>query len=696
MTENSFGDLDLPLSVRTTNANPITVFFNPVLTCAKTYDVAVGFFSSNWVRDAAEGIAKFAINGGRARWIVSPILNDEDYKTLQSNRAGAARDALLHDSFTGLFEQLRDDTRSVLSWMIRDGIMEFRVAIPKASLSGMMHAKMGVFSDESDNKIGFSGSYNLTEAAGTNWEKIDIFDGQKSDESGARISEIETEFANMWEGLDPNIDIYKPSEKALEKFIRHAEEIPRPYRPQASKWLFYGPPQHLLTNDKLRDYQEEAIEAWLKKGGRGLFAMATGSGKTVTALSAAARIANNAEKSRKPIAIIVSVPYQHLADQWLEEARSFNFSPVLCYGGVKNWIVQAQRRLIDLHAGLQTVLVFIAVNDTFSGEEFQKLVSSFPKNTLLIADEVHNLGASHYSKNLPENVQFRLGLSATPVRHGDEVGTKAIEDYFGSSVFEFSLKDAIGRGFLCPYKYYPVLSPLDEDEMAEYRELSDRIAKAFARNSDENGELDEVLKGLLIRRARLISKLKSKAELLVELLSERRDSSFNLVYCGDAKDDGERQIEKVVQLIGRDLEMRVNKFTADENPAQRKHLLDEFSRGELQVLAAIRCLDEGVDVPRTETAYILASSSNPRQFIQRRGRVLRKSPEKTVATIFDFVAVPDPTALTGADGKISNVERRLVSKELERINEFAGMALNKGEALGRVNEIKSKLNLLDL
>ncbi|WP_136637572.1 DEAD/DEAH box helicase family protein [Pseudooceanicola onchidii] len=697
MSNRLFQDLQLPLSVRTTSSDPIVTFFNPVLSCAQTYDVAVGFFSSNWVRDAAAGIAKFALNGGKVRWIVSPILSEEDFSVLQTGNSEAHTESLIEQSFERLFEELQSDTRSVISWMIRDYIMEFRVAIPKSSLSGMMHAKMGVFSDSQGSKIGFSGSYNHTAAAKTNWEKIDIYDGQRSEEATARIEEIEQDFENMWSGLDPNIQIYLASEKVLSKYIEHTHSASRPYRIRSERWPHYGPPRYLLDeHDKLRDYQEDAVDAWLKNKGRGLFAMATGSGKTVTALSAASRIANRAEDTRNSLAIVITVPYQHLADQWIEEARSFNFSPVLCYGGVNKWIRAAEKKIINQKANLENTVVFVAVNDTFSSLAFQELLEKLPRNSLLIADEVHNLGAPYYSQHLPENCSFRMGLSATPVRHGDEVGTKAIEDFFGKPIFEFSLRDAIGRGFLCPYRYYPILSPFSEDEMAEYKDLSDKIAKAYARSASDDNELNDVLKTLLIKRARLVSKLSSKTDLLKGLLAERSDSSYNLVYCGDAKEDGERQIEQVVRLVGRDLKMRANKFTADENTDERKVLLEEFTSGELQVLAAIRCLDEGVDVPRTETAYILASSTNPRQFIQRRGRVLRKSPGKTEAAIYDFIAVPDLEELRDGNGAVSKLERNLVAKEMDRVNEFANMALNKGEALSQLNDIKSKLHLLHL
>ncbi len=696
MTNGGFGSLHLPLSITTTKQDPIAVFFDPVLSRSVTYDVAVGYFSSNWVRDAANGIATFAMNGGKARWIISPNLNEEDFKAINTEAGEESFQKLIDRSFEELFDSLLEKPRTVISWMIRDRILEIKVAVPVNALSGIMHAKMGCFSDVDGNKIGFSGSYNLTGAAATNWEKIDIYSGLRSEENGYRISEIEAEFSDMWSGLDENIKVYTPTDRSLKRFINHSETTGRPYHSPSDRWPVFGPPAHLLQADHLRDYQEKAIASWLKNKGRGILAMATGTGKTVTALSAVSRVANSAQERGTQLAVVITAPYQHLADQWLEEAAGFGFEPLLCYGGTAKWIKEAQMALTDLEAAVSKTAMFIAVNDTFAGGQFQRLLASFPRNSLIVADEVHNLGSNHYSKNLPGNMRFRMGLSATPVRHGDELGTKAIEDYFGPSVFEFGLKDAIERDFLCRYYYYPVLCPFDEEEMFEYKGLSDQIAKAFARTSMDNSEPNDYLKNLLIKRARLVSRLKSKITLLADLLADRKDSAYNLIYCGDATLDDERQIEKVLRLVGHELGMRVNKFTSEESTTQRQALLSDFSTGHLQALAAIRCLDEGVDVPRTETAYILASSTNPRQFIQRRGRVLRKSPGKKFAKIFDFIAVPDVNRLTNDDGSVSNVERNLVRREMERVNEFAEMAINRGEALALVSELKSKLNLLDV
>lgn len=692
----TFKDLDLPLSINTTKANPVTKFFIPVLCDAVNYDVAVGFFTTAWVRDAAEGIAQFACNGGKARWIISPVLSTDDYEALKSASGGLSHEKIerkISLCFEALFADLKANTRTVFGWLIRDGILEVRIGVPENELSGMLHAKMGVFRDAESNRIGFSGSYNLTKGAATNWEKIEIYCDWKSDESQARIDEIQQEIDEMWDGDDKNLAIFKPSDEALKPFLREAERTERPYAVPPHRQR-YSPPVRFLENGELRPYQTNAIKEWFANNGRGIFSMATGSGKTVTALSAASRLANYIVEGQHELLIVITVPYQHLADQWVSETKAFGFSPVACYGGTDRWITQAQSRMTALASGSDHIVVLIAVNDTFSGAPFQAVISGRNRNVLFIADEMHNLGAPSFLEALPEHAKFRLGLSATPIRHGDEEGTRALEDYFGPVVSEFSLADAIKHKFLCPYFYHPILCPLNEQEMAEYKDLSAQIAQAYAGRGDED-EPSSFLQKLLIARARLISRLESKLTNLRAQIGHRTTSSYNLVYCGDARDAGERQVDKVLHLVGYELNMRAAKFTSEQDAGERRDLLERFSNETLQALVAIRCLDEGVDVPKTETAYILASSTNPRQYIQRRGRVLRKAPGKTTANIYDFIAVPNLDELASTHPTALETERRLVRKELERIAEFAQLALNAGEALSQLRELKMRLHLTD-
>lgn len=696
-------DVNTPISVNTSNDNPINSLFIPLLKESMEYDVAVGYFSTLWIRDAAEGIASIALNGGRSRWIISPTLSEDDWILLSS--ADASKKEELANRFAEkdinqLVENLQSDTRNTLSWLIADEILTFRIAVPKNDLSGIFHAKIGIFRDDKNNKVAFSGSYNLTGAAETNWETIDVFSSERPAEL-VRVEIKEKEFNKMWGNTDPNLYAYEPSEEAVKPFINITKSNKRPYLlplEDKSKRIKNEPevPRYFLDkNDKLRVHQEDALRGWFKNNGHGIFNMATGSGKTVTALTGTTRLYNEIKKKDSSLVVIVSVPYKHLAEQWLNEARDFGYEPIMCYGDYKKWPTVLGGALTDINQDIKSLVMVITVNATFSGEKFQGFLKRVTTNFLLIADEMHNLGAKKIKECLPDSAQFRMGLSATPIRRYDDAGSKLLESFFGKQIIEYGIKEAIDDGTLTEYLYYPVLVEFTEEEMGEYQDLSIRIGKLFAMGDDEESD---GLKSLLIKRARLIGGAENKLLELRRLLHSNKDSKYNLIYVGDNAQDDLKQVDAVVNMIGNDVGMKVNKFTAEEDVETRKKILNNFGSGVIQAIVAIRCLDEGVDVPKTQSAYILASTTNPRQFIQRRGRVLRKAEGKKYAYIYDFITVPPTSdennqALNNAS---FSTERKLMSRELERINEFAVSAVNGGEALSKLSEIKSRLNLLDV
>lgn len=688
--------LSLPFYVTTSEHDPVKEFFDPVFERAKRYDVAVGYFSSAWLRDAAHGISRFALNGGRARWIISPELSPEDLQSLRADKkiADARMRDVISRSYEDLFQQLTQRTREALGWLIRDEILTFKIGIPRNRLSGILHAKQGLFTDENGDRVGFLGSYNLTGGAGTNWEAFSVFCDWSSQESIERNSSIASSFEKMWNRLDPNLSLYDPSEADLERFVSEARKSRRKYDlfpTEKPRWPRV--PEHFLSDGRLRDYQEEGIQNWFKSNGRGMLHMATGTGKTVTALTAITRLNDFVAQKKGELCSVIAVPYQHLAEQWAREAESFGFEPVLCYGGLDRWKGAAQGQLNELRAKSRQLAMLIVVNASLKGKPFQSILRAYSGNLLFIGDEMHNLGARTGLEALPNHAAFRLGLSATPDRYGDEEGTAALKRYFGAPVLEFGLDKAIEGGYLCRYLYYPILIHLDEEEQAEYDEISIQIGKMFAQSADSDSAENDHLNLLLIKRARLVGRARNKLPALLELLQQQQDVSHTLIYCGDSKDGGARYIDTALETVGVKLGLRASVFTSRENNAERAELLSLFSSGEIQVLLAIRCLDEGVDVPMTRTAYILASSANPKEFIQRRGRVLRRAEGKSRAYIYDFIVTPDLDKVSEKDP--TSVERSLMRRELARFNEFASLAENQGEALAKITEIKTGLRLLD-
>lgn len=441
----------------------------------------------------------------------------------------------------------------------------------------------------------------------------------------------------------------------------------------------------------LRSYQKQAVNNWFANRGRGTLKMATGSGKTITALAIATELYQKIGLQ----ALIIICPYRHLVTQWAKEAEKFNLNPILAFESVRSWQRQLSTELYQLRAGYQPFVTVITTNSTLISEGFQSQLRYFPEKTLIVGDEAHNLGSPRLEESLPRNIGLRLALSATPERHFDESGTDAILNYFGPVLKpELTLAEAIHQGALVRYLYYPVLVELTEAESRAYHRLTTRIGWALM--DDKDWENNETITALLIQRSRLIASATNKLDALRELMKNRLQTTHTLFYCGDAsvetlEDYSPRQLEATVELLGSELGYRVNTYTAETPLSEREKLRQQFERGELQGLVAIRCLDEGVDIPAIQNAVILASSCNPRQFIQRRGRILRPHPGKERATLFDMIVLPPDL-----DRKTLEVERNLLRKELKRFLEFANLADNAGEARLKLLQLQKRYGLLDL
>jgi superfamily II DNA or RNA helicase len=436
--------------------------------------------------------------------------------------------------------------------------------------------------------------------------------------------------------------------------------------------------------------------------------MATGTGKTITALLAASQVSRAIDRK---FVLVVSVPYQHLVDQWAGDLEDFDATPILAYQSRRDWQPRLERELLELNNGARDVSVIVTTHRTLSMESARKTLRRANGQMMLIADEVHHLGATQTQKALMDAFGLRLGLSATPERWYDEEGTEALESYFGGTVFDYGLEPAIESGSLCEYYYIPHLVELQDDEMVEYMELTGKIGRLIARQGG-GGDIElsenQSLQTVLFKRARLVGTAAEKLDLLVELFDRENEATHSLVYCSDGStglsdEVGDRHVDATTKRLRTDSGLRVERFTAQEDQAERERLLTAFDAGEIEVLTSIKCLDEGVDIPATRTAYILASTSNPRQYVQRRGRILRQHPGKEFAVIHDFVTVPDTTRHPEvlSDDRY-DVERTLIKKELERVSTFAAAARNHPDADvdgvpttdRSLQEVKRRYNLL--
>ncbi|MBN2685347.1 MAG: DEAD/DEAH box helicase family protein [Pontiellaceae bacterium] len=694
--------LNLKISYRTGRDDLVNDFYIPCLRRSALYQRAVGYFTSSGLAYAAAGIAHLIEAGGKVQLVASPELTQEDIDAIQ--KGGSAREVAVRSAkrnFAEIKDLLIKERLEALAWMVSSGALEVKLALRVSPtgkyLHGIYHEKLGIFSDAYGNQVAFSGSGNETGSA-----LIDNFEYQEVswswDDHQGRCTEKISFFKELWADTTQGLKIID--------FTEATADILRPYVPThppkpASLHVFDEKPDLPYSLNKpdfpswlqLRDYQELAIKNWFNNNGRGSLKMATGSGKTITALSIITHLYQKAGLK----ASIVLCPYKHLVDQWANEARNFNFNPLIVHTSRTIWSDDLNRKLLALQNDKDQVLMVLTTNRSFADEFFQRKLPHFPKNTVLVADEAHNLGAKDLRTKLPETMRWRLALSATPERWFDDEGTDAIFDYFGKVLEpEFTLEDALNCGALAPYRYYPLLVELTEEEQEEYLELSEKIAKMFSKDGfDKN---NTVLTSLLLKRARLMASAENKLPILKDLMIDKSESKHWLFYCGDGRvedpssQDDMRQIESVCRILGRELQMKVASFTAETPTETRLEISKKLDSGELQGLVAIRCLDEGVDIPSTEKAVILASSTNPRQFIQRRGRVLRKPTKdsKKIAEIYDMITIPP------LDSVVTDSERSMLRKELVRFAEFAKLSLNSGEARKVIFELQKKYDLMDI
>ena len=708
----SLRDIDLKPEYRSRLDNVIKDFYNPVLKESTLYKRAVGFFSSSALIALSAGIGGLIENGGNIQLIASPRLLPEDVEAINDGlkrKDEVIKEALLRElqNPSGKYEEAR---LNLLSNLIAAGRLEIKIAFLDTDDSiGMFHEKVGLMYDAEDNIIAFSGSMNESaNAFMTNYEAIDVFASWTQDEE--RVFSKQSAFNAMWND-------YEPSIKVME-FPDICDEIIQRYRvddtidttlddyyptkdPVSVDIIEKKNEPSVPKNVRMRKYQLDAISEWKKHDYKGIFDMATGTGKTYTALAAIADL--YAAKSRN-LAVIIICPYQHLVEQWKEDIVAFGMRPIVCYSASsqRNWRERLKTAVTSFNLGIQNHFCMVSTNATFSIDYVQELIHKLTGNVLIVVDEAHNFGAEKLSKTLQEHIPYRLALSATIDRHGDPEGTQKLFDYFGKKCIEYSLKDAIDNNMLTPYYYHPITVSLDEDELTEYLDLTAKIRRNVHQDKQGKIKLSDYAKMLLIKRARIVAGASNKIKILRNVIYDYKDDSQILVYCGattmhdvDYQEgkpaiDEARQIDIVAGMLGNDLNMRVTKFTSEEGADERERIKRDFAEGNhLQALVAIRCLDEGVNIPSIRTAFILASSTNPKEYVQRRGRVLRKSPGKTHATIFDFITLPLPLEdIEKYDSEIIESVKSLAKREIDRMQDFAAIAENPFDSDALIHEIQ--------
>ena len=688
--------LHLRHDYRSDRSNLVDEFYVPCLSASVDYWRAVGYFTSHGLALAGKGLTAFIENGGRMRLVASPLLEPDDidairlgYESRASILERSTERQLSDVAVESLTENLRRRLECV-AWMIGEGRLDIKLAVPSWNLLGqgqaIYHEKIGVFLDGEGSAVAFTGSPNETVGGlASNFESLEVY--ASWDDPHDRVERKKADFMRLWTNLTPQLTVLEFPEAAKRRLLRF-----RPLQPPVSQPSRFFAPRPVRLPDtpdtpleiQLRPYQIEACESWFQAQGRGVLAMATGSGKTITSLAASVRLLKQQER----LFAVVACPFQHLVDQWFEIAEEFGFRPLRAYQSRNSWEADVNSRILDYNLGNRSNVMLITTHATLSSDVMQASLGRVSGSALLVADEMHHLGTEHSRLALPPNFEYRMGLSATPDRWFDEEGTQALKGYFGETVFEFTLADAIAQGFLTEYYYHPHLVHLTDEEMEKYEELTRRIGRLHDTSPDSrNWGLREAL---LRQRADILNRAQNKLDKLDELLKGNRNLHHALFYCAPG------QIDEVVPVLGNDFGFRISRFTAEESTEERRRILEDFSQGRLQGLVAMRCLDEGVDVPSTEVAYILASTSNPREFIQRRGRILRKSPGKEYAVIHDLVALPSLDSV-GAEplGGSFRMERSILRRELSRFREFADSSINGFQATEVIWEYAKYYRLLD-
>lgn len=700
-------------SYKTGTLNEPFEFYFDCLANSNRLDLLLGYFSSSAINVLSTGFASFLYRGGKVRMVINDILSSTDKNIFKKGEDGDINPSLLNLSDLVHLKTSLDEYNQhffdCVSWLISRKRIEFTIVKPLNS-QGMSHYKSGLFSD-GKKEIAFSATCNFT-ATGllSNLEQVKVYDeidgslAKKSIENEREyfdslffkkadfVEYLETE--NITEAIgsvsnDKSIDELLITEKDLYSLkVKASQKINllkyKQVKEEIDKYLIAP---RFPFDEGPRDYQKEAYQNWVKNDYHGIFAMATGTGKTITSLNCLLE-----EYKKNPDGIyqaLVLVPTITLVEQWKEEANLFNFKRIITISSKTKWENDLATQLA-ISKRIPTSFIIICTYASFTRDRFKKYLYKLPKSTVLIADEAHNIGSRTVLETLPKvDVTKKIGLSATPKRVYDPEGTAVTESFFNDQepyTYSYSMEKAITNGVLCRYDYFPHLVKLTSEELEEYVELSKKISRIYARSDDSKKE-NEYAEALLLKRKRIIHKASNKLGKTLSILRNRHKTEGTLKYTfvyvpegkneditetGEETEDESRIINQYTAAIGKiDESIFVNTFISGMK--NRDMILEQFKKGDIHVIASMKCLDEGVDIPRAEHAIFCSSTGNPRQFIQRRGRILRKHPDKSFATIHDLIVIPE---IEHENEETFETEKRLVTKELERVMYFASLSKN--------------------
>ena len=694
-------DLDIKYRYSTgSEDNPIS-FFTDSLSNSVYFDLGLGYFSSASINVLATGFARFISNGGKMRMYINQNLSNEDYEAISTMPTCQLEEKILSDfaAMRQLFSKRDKHFFNCLSYLIYNKRIELRIVVPHKG--GIAHQKFGILRDIDNNKVCFSGSLNFTaNALLRNLETIDCFTSWDSGNEG-RIATYEDDFEKVFSGKSSAVITYEPlalkevivanyPSREIDNLLKDDESLIAELTSSESD--VFARINESIPNKEIQfpfstgpfDYQKRAYNSWISNGYQGIFAMATGTGKTITSLNCVLE----EYKKTHTYKVLILAPSIDLINQWCGEVAKFNFTNVYVVNGQNDWRTQLTCLKNDIEWGLDSNYVIIATYASFTNDKFQSILRAIAKDMILIADEAHNVGATHVRKAFAcMPIEKRIALSATPRRAYDYEGTAAIEVFFNDRppyCCSYSMEEAIAHKRLMQYLYYPRLVFLNNDEMKKYQKLTRQLQAYYQKETHCLMDNPEV-KRLLMARKRIIHKAADKSRVFMDIIDEVYQSGrlkYCFVYAPEGKDyrvsDDERILETFKSLVNEKYPYVTTNTYLGEDIGKREKLRS-FAEGKIDILFAMKCLDEGVDVPRAEVGIFTSSTGNPRQFIQRRGRLLRIHPDKSFARIYDLIVVPDFHQISSTDTSL-DMERNLVRNELERVAYFASLASNYNQA----------------
>lgn len=667
----TYKDIPLEISYKSVGEESFSEILNPLLACTKVYKRSVGYFSSSALNFIGEGLLEMARKGGKIHLATSPQLSDDDIVAIQ---AGYCDREVIEDRFLSevknAFLQITDENAKMLYLLVKEQIIDVKIVLRQ---NGIYHDKLAILEDFDGNIVACVGSNNETGSGyNYNYEKIRVYKSWNDFEG--RIQDETSEFESIWNDDNCELQVYDFTE-AFENELLERVNKTGDYARETNKYV-------------MRPYQEDARTNWINNGFKGFFVMATGTGKTITSLYSIGDLIKNEQ-----VFTVIAVPYKHLVSQWYEDVKEFypNAYIHIVHGEIKDAETKIYASYLQSQKVYKPIIVVTTIKSFFL-ERFARLYDLISYKKLLIVDEAHNF-LNRISDELDCKYKYKLGLSATPVFGTNEEKTTTLLQWFGGQVMDLPIEKALGK-YLVNYEYHPIFVNATEDDEKSFMKYQTMMLSAV---DPTTGQIIDDEKFTIGYRGRLraISMAEEKHSRIKEIFSHIEDKDHTIIYCSDGKlcYEGNRQqnIHKAEQQEIRHLEYVMGlinnacldsvgsgtaaKFTASENIDERMRLIDSFNKGFIEYLVAIRCLDEGINIPSIKSALILSSNDNYREFVQRRGRILRQYKGKSIAHIYDVIVLPT----------IGN--RNFAEIELRRFYEYSRLALNKDALMSRLEEL---------